>query len=1107
MSMTSMNESTMRRTHVRRPLSNLAAAAVLAASVVLGGCDGDNLFGGGGTIQRGEPVVTSVTAPAIASKGTSIDVRVRAVAPSGLELVTIRYSGVIDDEIERPFVSETDTVTINLSVAIPSQTADSLLVIEAFATDAGGRESPIVTDTVRIVDAGGPVVTASSTSTTASSGDSIMVTVSATDQDGLSSVGYAIVTEDGDTIDGGPLLQATTGTSRDTTFIVVLPNGLDATTLSIVGIAFNTSDVRGVSAPLVLQIVDAPPSVTILRPQDDNSHPLSDSLLVRVHVADSSGIASIRLYGEAVRRDSLQNTTIVQRFQLKEIPFPQPLAAMPLDTTVTRYLLPANVGESEEVNIIAVATDASGNVGADTVAIVDGPSIELLNPSNGLAVGLNSSVVVRLHAMDRVVGLDSVKVMISGVRQDSIVIRNLNARQDIDTTLVVTAGGSVGTLRLEPRVWNVRNVMGVGQAVTVNVETTTTSDTDRPNVRREVSTGDRVELDDTVRVTVTANDGSGTGITRVGVVAILTPDTDALTTRTRYMRSALVSPPANLLPNQVFEFTLGDLYSESEMEYPRRFSAQIHAFALDAAGNCGASLESDYMSAVCDTVLFAGDQYYTARGVTAASLQLTATDGQSISMPGGGTIADAVVDADRRRVYLSNITANRIDIFHLDADSFDITGSQPGACTGAGAGLASCRGVVGAGPWGMFINNGGDSLIVANSGGTNISFLPLDGPDYLREHVTRRLLTPNVVLWQLTGQISQGFLRLTKEYFDFSDRPQFVAQHVEGPLVYSTLPTAAAGFGTIRYTDTNPNAGATDDLPESYILYPGNALQEAEDSWALANIDSITVIRNTDDDDVVVLYDHEPGYYTQPGRPGVTIQSGALPILDAVADIRSQGSDAVVYAGAWNVDAVALSDTTFIAASTDRSRIAFGEGAASPTGRIIMCCDVQPGPPLSIGVSDAISINDLINNASERVFGLGLNSNGTLGVARGEQAAYYFTPDLRLQGEFRGGVAGGAGGAALHPDHAAPLESGDNALSFVATPDRTIKIIDTAHFYERGEIHIRDNIVGPLRAVMPAAAENSGLTPGDAEYIVVKLIGVTEGDNVVIVNVRRRHIL
>jgi hypothetical protein len=67
-------------------------------------------------------------------------------------------------------------------------------------------------------------------------------------------------------------------------------------------------------------------------------------------------------------------------------------------------------------------------------------------------------------------------------------------------------------------------------------------------------------------------------------------------------------------------------------------------------------------------------------------------------------------------------------------------------------------------------------------------------------------------------------------------------------------------------------------------------------------------------------------------------------------------------------------------------------------------------------------------------------------------------------------------------------------------------VIDATHFYERGEVAIRDNVVGPLRATLPAPEENAGLVPTDPNYIVVKLVAVTAGDNVVVVNVRRKDI-
>jgi hypothetical protein len=137
---------------------------------------------------------------------------------------------------------------------------------------------------------------------------------------------------------------------------------------------------------------------------------------------------------------------------------------------------------------------------------------------------------------------------------------------------------------------------------------------------------------------------------------------------------------------------------------------------------------------------------------------------------------------------------------------------------------------------------------------------------------------------------------------------------------------------------------------------------------------------------------------------------------------------------------------------------------------------------------------DLIGNASERVLGIALNSDGSIGGARGSNSAYFFSNDvneegdLRLQGVFSNGVAGGNGGIALDPSHVYDLANGSNSrtLAFVATVNRSIKIVDTFHFRQRGEIQIRDNIVGPLRAAPPLASENVGLT-GTCDEIWVKL--------------------
>ena len=168
---------------------------------------------------------------------------------------------------------------------------------------------------------------------------------------------------------------------------------------------------------------------------------------------------------------------------------------------------------------------------------------------------------------------------------------------------------------------------------------------------------------------------------------------------------------------------------------------------------------------------------------------------------------------------------------------------------------------------------------------------------------------------------------------------------------------------------------------------------------------------------------------------------------------------------------------------------------------------------LATGQSHEVEIADLIDNAAERVTGLGLNENGSLGVARGDFAAYYFDRSLRLEGTFDEDINPGGFGAALHPDHdTESAGSTDETLSFVGTAESTIKIIDTYHFFQRGEIPIRDPIVGPLRATRPIPGfDNVGIAcPGDPRCIVVKLFGVTQSENatqpdgVVLVDVRER---
>ncbi|HLT09855.1 MAG TPA: hypothetical protein VK028_03495 [Micromonosporaceae bacterium] len=96
----------------------------------------------------------------------------------------------------------------------------------------------------------------------------------------------------------------------------------------------------------------------------------------------------------------------------------------------------------------------------------------------------------------------------------------------------------------------------------------------------------------------------------------------------------------------------------------------------------------------------------------------------------------------------------------------------------------------------------------------------------------------------------------------------------------------------------------------------------------------------------------------------------------------------------------------------------------------------------------------------------------------------------------------------MHPSHSQVLDDTDPAtLAFVGTGRRTVRIIDTVHFRQVGEIEIRDNIVGPLKSALPFAEDNAGLTcPGSPGCVLVKLYGITDSGGVVVVDVREKDI-
>lgn len=897
-------------------------------------------------------------------------------------------------------------------------------------------------------------------------------------------------------------IAVTSGVSINESLAIPMSATLPGTELVVTARAIDDIGTESEPFSITIAIEDSEaPTVQIVRPVgpeatggDTTAVGTGSDLRVEARVTDASGIEQVRFIGLALRGDpELGTDEEVIRFAERVVTFPRPgVDTFPTDTVIRRDL--PQVGDSTEaVHIIVEATDVFGNVTADTVPVfVGGPDVQILRPSDGATHNEATDLTVRVAVADPG-GIESVTLTFSGSAVDlpvPIVVEvPLTGQPTSDTITHILPATSIvqGSLTISASASNVRGINAPATPVNLSVVSGGQVESNAPQVSftidpqpRLTAPLPRLEMLDTITINASADDQGGSGVALLGVNVIARVDGR---TQTATISAITTYDPPRSNPDTTIRLAVRDIYDAvsatlaESVELPDSLELRLEVFAQDVAGNA-------------DTVR-------SSAGSTSQRGFILTVAGYTARLPGRGIISDAVIDttAGRESLYLSNFTQSRVDVLMLDDSTF-----LPGGI------------LAGAQPWGLFISDDDgtnlDTLIVANSGGTNLSKIPLHISP-LREAVLQRVHTPEAVIYQFDRELDQQLnARFAYQFFGFSDRPQFVAQGISGALLYSTVPTAAAAGGTIRMALKQPGWQSYED----YFLFPGGDPSDEEDaeSFLILNVDRALVIA-TDTGDLIRIVDHVPGF---PSSVIDVIGTETTVFNDAIA----AGSDVVKCSGSFRNDAVALQDTTFVAASGDESWIAFGEGATAEAGRIIMFDGsvTTPLDPfcLATGQSHEIQITDLVHNASERVTGLGLNNNGTLGVARGDFAAYFFDRALRLEGMFSDDINPGGFGAALHPDH--DEESGGSdatTLSFVGTAESTVKIVDTYHFFARGEVPIRDRIVGPLRATRPLPSDNAGLTcPTDDRCVVVKLFGVTQSegssqpDGVVIIDVREADI-
>lgn len=854
---------------------------------------------------------------------------------------------------------------------------------------------------------------------------------------------------------------------------------------------------------------------------------------------DDVGLKSVRMFGIAKRGDkNLGTDSVIQRFAEKSITFRSGLT----DTVVMRDLIPTADSTKEDVYLIVEATDTTGNIGADTVKMtVGGPDVSVVDIEDGL--DYNGTIKFGVVARDPL-GISSITVDITNGGTTQQLQQPFNGGDSVlfehELDLTTFAPGS---LQIVASARNIPGASGSAPTVTINVVTGETRDSIPPSLKYSVTSVERMELTDSLTIDVTGADNTqGGGVAEVGytVRSLSTVHPGTLDT-IRTGRETYATPKSGVVRTT---FKVAPFNVDS-MALPDPLSYQVTVYMKDAAGNCGASVGLDSLvSLPCDSL---PGGVYQAQDQTPLSLSRTIVSGRTVLLPHGGKIMDAVVEPIRRNLYLSNIEENQVEVFSLTQKKF----LQPMG--------------VGSAPWGLTLNCKpevytplpdppapcGDTLIVGNSGGTNLSNVwlgPRTDGALGEEDSGRRLLTPDAVLFDVEGvKDDAGQLSFdptaypdSPDRLSFSDRPQFVARDSTGRLLYSTrVVEELSQVGTIRKAENK----AGYKQPEVKILIEHAKGEKAANFWRVGHVDAVGGGAS------ITFFDHTPG---DPTSTLVGTAAGSVPDApdSAAALIQPQSDIFIVKGQRWNINNVGFSDTTFVAASGDGGWVVFGDGNVSPVGRVIMynaAADV---------ISGSIAVGDLMSNAGEQVEGIGLNYDGTMGVVRGVGQVSFFTPDLRLQGSPSLSITGGSG-AVLHPLHADAQSltnpvgeyRPDTHLAFIGTGEHTVDVYDTFKFRRIGRVFIRDNINGPLRAALPFDADNKDATgtplnchkemvtdqsgndigeaiqifqggdflnpwpadagPGGTEdrCVVVKLYGVTDSGGVAVINVRKSDVL
>ena len=749
-----------------------------------------------------------------------------------------------------------------------------------------------------------------------------------------------------------------------------------------------------------------------------------------------------------------------------------------LDTTFTSQVktytssrtitFPSNSGAGGSIRIVGRASDGAGNFAEDTIFIflsnVQALRVRLVTPQPGAIASAGKGIPVDVIAVQKS-GIAKIGFLVSprssvsnptGPPNDSIVYTPPFADSvEYNDTLVVLA--TTGTFNVVGFAVDSAGRTGVSNVVTVTIQSAANDNTP-PVVAHRIAP--RVEVNDTIHVRAT----DPSAIAWIGFRV----DTNGV-----LFKFDTVNVAAGNLTDVTRHFNLG---LAALQPLPHTIVVRGYACDLAAARNCSYTNSTTLQPSAPGR--FPGGP---SRGPAALIDTVIVVAGITVPLPFGGRIADAIFNGNDSTLYLTNPTLGRVEIFQVANTSF------------VAAGIPTA----GPQPWGIAMwprdtmGGYGDTIVVANSGGTQLSIIDVrpgvrrlawrqDLPDFLIE--TYRVLTAP--------------LREEITVYDVSDRPQYVATvcrsgggiacHADSIFaIYSTTPTTSSA---------SPFSGRATLRMEKLINTQDTTQLFAHLFWELAGDSTLS---STSRDTLRIEMRRGRPYNQQKivlsACRGVTIVLATFGLGDSTF-VRNSGNFTHAFMGeGGNIR------TPFarVVGYTTKARLLHGAAGTDPAR-----CPTSLGAVTSdsgdndrdYGVTPAIDVSDFISNTGVKISSIATNFNGRTNLVRAD-SIYYLDEGLRLKGTSPAPIgtpgmdmnynhkfqAGAPGTPTFPPAVGVP----NDRIAFSARPDGNIDVWDTFFYAQIGAIVVRDPIIGPLRVARNRANTRQWLFGVTARGVVM----------------------